>query len=97
MATKKKIEPETVEKDVTEVADETGKHGTETGASDAAVADSVGAGKKHAAKAAQIAKNYGVDKVWGTADGFYWATSLEKMEKLPKNRGAIEVYDFLET
>ena len=50
--------------------------------------------RKNGCKAAQVAKNYDAKKVWCTADGVYWATSLEKKSKLPKNRGEIEEYTF---
>ena len=51
-------------------------------------------GSAHAEKAAQVAKNYNVNMVWCTKDGVFWATSEEKKDKLPKNRGGIEEYSF---
>ena len=49
----------------------------------------------HAEKAAQVAKNYDVTVVWCTADGTFWATSEERKNRLPKNRGAIYEYSFV--
>lgn len=49
---------------------------------------------KNARKAAQVAENYGVSKVWSTGDGAYWATTEVKKEQLPVNRGKIVEYDF---
>ena len=48
-----------------------------------------------AEKAALIAKNYGVKKVWGTVDGRNWATSEENMKWLP-NGAEVEEYTFEE-
>ena len=51
-------------------------------------------GNKNAARAAEVAKNYGVNKVWCTSDGAYWATTAEKKKRLPTSRGGIEEYSF---
>ena len=49
--------------------------------------------KAYAEKAAQIAKNYKVKKVWGTVDGRRWATSEDNLNKMPKGV-EVEVYVF---
>ena len=44
-------------------------------------------------KAEQIAKNYGVGKVWGTVDGRHWATTEASRARLPKGIKVME-YSF---
>ena len=110
MATRKKVTVETVEQDVVEqggIANAVVEQGGIANAAEQPVQDAAGqpvenaAGqpdvqteKKNARKALEVARNYAVKTVWCTADGIYWATSLEKRKKLPANRGEIEEYTF---
>ena len=105
MATRKKVTVETVETDaalqtpsdvveqgVANTAEQTGFG--KDGKADGQPVEDIVREKKNAGKALEIAKNYSVKRVWGTADGVYWATTLEKKQKLPKNRGDIIEYNF---
>jgi len=98
---------ETVPQTVPEITQETGGNAdaipavsseegvnTEVTQVDNSPEETVPVEKKHAGKALEVAKNYGVKTVWSTGDGTYWATTEEKRKRLPTNRGEIVAYSF---